>query len=498
MRRIAGMALALLVLGVRGENIGDGYCVDGKCFVVHADSASFDDARVVCEEKGGHLMTVRTDKAADVLGGLLQGASGDIWLGLRRAGDRCSDSNDRLKGYRWVTGDGETQYVNWKSNLGVCSPLCVSVSQKVPKWTERPCDDRIEGYLCEYDNPGYCPPLSTNAPVSYQTGFGFAAKEELKEIPQLTNGTLHPLRTRHICFEGQWLKAPWSCEVFGGGCDYKCTQKERGHVCVCPPGFELDRNEVSCAGQSGGPCAGCERECARGAAGGSCEECGPGFHVEGGVCVDDDECESGPCEHECVNTEGSYRCQCFEGFVQSTEDTHTCKMHCEETSCPAECDPNNNAQCNCPEGYLLEGQNCIDIDECDSGYCDHACENTPGGFICSCNEGYELKDGIKCITEDVEGSGSPTPFDILIPTSKTPTDKPVSISAGSLLGIMVCIVACILLLVCVAHCIVRRLNKMHHYEVDKGHGEICAFQQVIIEQHCAQQTFPSRYIKRDA
>uniref|UniRef100_A0A672PVI0 C-type lectin domain-containing protein n=1 Tax=Sinocyclocheilus grahami TaxID=75366 RepID=A0A672PVI0_SINGR len=115
---------------------------------------------LVCQEKGGHLMTVRTENAADVLGGLLNGASGDFWLGLKYAGDQCSNSNDGLKGYRWVTGDNTTQYVNWKSDLGVCSPLCVSVSQKVLKWTERACNDRIEGYLCEYDNPSYCPPLN--------------------------------------------------------------------------------------------------------------------------------------------------------------------------------------------------------------------------------------------------------------------------------------------------------------------------------------------------
>uniref|UniRef100_A0A673IS39 Thrombomodulin n=1 Tax=Sinocyclocheilus rhinocerous TaxID=307959 RepID=A0A673IS39_9TELE len=356
MRDIIGLALVLVVLRVRGENINDGYCVDGKCFVFHVDSASFDAAQLVCQEKGGHLMTVRTENAADGLGGLLNGASGDFWLGLKYAGDQCSNSNDGLKGYRWVTGDNKTQYVNWKSDLRVFL-----------KWTERPCNDRIEGYLCEYDNPGYCLPLSIHAP---------------------------------------WHNAPWSCEVFVGGCDYKCIQKGQSYACICQPGFELDTNGVACNKQDDDPCAECEHKCTRAgdalactcrpgfqlsADGKSCEECKPGFHIEGGVCVDDDKCESAPCEHYCINTDGSYHCECFEGFIQSMEDMHKCKMHCEKNICPAECDPNNNAQCSCPDGFLVE-------------------------------------------EEDFEGSGI----------------------------IMFCMVVCILLLVCLAHCIMRRLSKIKY------------------------------------
>ncbi|XP_052442491.1 thrombomodulin [Carassius gibelio] len=504
------IALALVVLRVSGENISDGFCVDGKCFVFHVDRASFDAAQLVCREKGGHLMTVRTEKAADVLGGLLNGAPGDFWLGLKYAAKQCSNSTEGLKGYRWVTEDNKTQYINWKSNVSVCSPLCVSVSQKDFKWTERACNDTIEGYLCEYDNPGYCPPLSSDAPVSYQTSFGFTANEKLKEIPQLTNGTLQPLRTRHICFEGEWLQAPWSCEVFGGGCDYKCIQKGKSNACICQPGFELDTNGVTCNKQD--PCAECEHKCTRagdalvcacrpgfqlGADGKSCEKCKPGFHIEGGICVDEDECNSAPCEHDCINTEGGYHCVCFQGYIQSMEDMHKCEMHCEEYTCPGDCDPNNNAQCNCPNGFVLEEQYCVDIDECDSDYCDHSCLNTPGSFRCSCNEGYVLIDNTKCIGEDFEGSGSSTPFDVFTPTSRSPTDKPVSISPGSLLGIMVCIVFCILLLVCLAHCIMTRISKKHHNNVDKGHNEIFNFEPVITDKHCAQQTLPDTYIERE-
>ena len=35
---------------------------------------------------------------------------------------------------------------------------------------------------------------------------------------------------------------------------------------------------------------------------------------------------------------------------------------------------------------------CIDLDECmDSSLCDQVCENTFGGYECSCNPGYKLQ-----------------------------------------------------------------------------------------------------------
>uniref|UniRef100_A0A8C1IK67 Thrombomodulin n=2 Tax=Cyprinus carpio TaxID=7962 RepID=A0A8C1IK67_CYPCA len=502
--------LALVVLRVCGKHINDGYCVDGKCFVVHVHSASFDAAQLVCQEKGGHLMTVRTEKVADVLGRLLTSASGDFWLGLKYP---CSDSNNGLKGYRWVTGDSTTNYVNWKSNLTVCS-RCVSVSRKVLKWTERACNNRIEGFLCEYNNTDYCPPLSNDAPVSYQTHFGFTAKEELKEIPQYSNATLQPLRTRHVCFEGAWHQAPWSCEVGGGGCEYKCIQEEQKSTCICPPGFKLDINNVTCS-KDDDPCAhvGCQHNCTRhgdafactcrpgfhlGADGKSCEDCNPGFYMESGVCVDDNECMFAPCEHYCINTNGSYHCTCRQGYIQSEEDSNKCKMHCTESKCKAHCDTNNHAQCNCPDGFLFidMDKSCVDMNECEIGFCDQKCENTPGGFQCSCDKGFVLIDKFHCI-KNFKGSGNSTPFDNSIPTSRSPTDKTASISAASLLGIMVCIVLCILLLVCLAQCIMRRLSKMHHYDMDNGHHEILFFQQVIIENPSTQKTFPSRYLKTD-
>jgi len=35
----------------------------------------------------------------------------------------------------------------------------------------------------------------------------------------------------------------------------------------------------------------------------------------------------------------------------------------------------------------------IDINECSFSPCDHTCTNTPGSFVCSCDDGYLLDNG---------------------------------------------------------------------------------------------------------
>lgn len=526
-----GMVLVLVLLRAAAED--SGYCADGKCFSAHANPASFDAANRACTGNGGRLMTVRTEQMNGVLSGLLENTTGDFWLGLRSADARCSGSTGQLKGYKWITGDDTTQYSNWDNTDPVCFHRCASVS-KTTKWNERACREILEGYLCEYTITGYCHPLGTDA--SYDTSLGFKSGD-LEQVPDGSNGTAGPLGTRHVCVSGSWIQAPWSCEVFGGGCAHECVETPQGHRCICPAGLTVDPNGVTCSPKND-PCerSGCAHDCSSSAAGFVCAclpgfrlrtdgktcedvdecvdesacagantrcvntlggfgcQCAEGFEDAGGGCVDVDECIMGPCEHECVNTVGGYNCTCLDGFRQSTEDMHRCKMHCPGFECPADCDPNNSAQCNCPDGFVLEDARCLDIDECDSGSCDegHPCENTPGGFKCSCNEGFVLTDNGDCLPE-FEGSGTSEPLDFWTPTSRPPPVKPASLSAGSLLGIMVCTVISILLLVCIAHCV---RSKMHHYDVHQGLDEIYDFQQVIIDKN-THLSYPNRYLKRE-
>ncbi|KAK2179887.1 hypothetical protein NP493_468g02011 [Ridgeia piscesae] len=79
-------------------------------------------------------------------------------------------------------------------------------------------------------------------------------------------------------------------------------------------------------------------------------------------CTDVDECQTNVClKHTCVNLPGDYRCDCLPGYASPDKSLHTCK----------------------------------DIDECSLGTsgCEKICNNTEGGYMCSCPTGYNLFEG---------------------------------------------------------------------------------------------------------
>ncbi|KAL3064511.1 hypothetical protein OYC64_000719 [Pagothenia borchgrevinki] len=164
--------------------------------------------------------------------------------------------------------------------------------------------------------------------------------------------------------------------------------------------------------------------------------------VEGGVEVEDmNEClihEGNICHHRCVNTPGSYRCECFPGYVLQ-EDAFTCapetldeenrlkeddRVAVDPTSTPPPptqpsvplnpCEGNGpceqhctsvggRPQCSCFPGYSLmaNGRSCEDINECLSASAcqfDERCRNTAGSYICqrpiSCPPGYQINNDI--------------------------------------------------------------------------------------------------------
>ncbi|GAA6086650.1 thrombomodulin [Tachysurus ichikawai] len=532
MKHFLGVVMALVLLRVHGRKPNHGNCVDDYCITVHKDLVDFNSAQMSCKVKGGHLMTIRTMRANHVVSDVLTGHTGDFWIGLRYMNDFCSKSTHDLKGYTWITGDEATNFTNWKKHEGVCSKRCVSLSKDDPKWTERLCHQVCDGYLCVYKNAEKCRQLASDSPVLYETPFGFA-REDLLEVPNGSNATQQHLGTKFICFEGHWVKAPWNCEVYKGGCEHDCKKWNDSFICTCLPGYNLQSNAVRCMAH-GDPCvrANCSQECVvKGdrsvcqcrsgyelledgktcknidncknknlcpdknsycvnTAGGFECRCKNGFSMEKDTCEDDDECFSGPCEHTCNNIIGSYLCECLEGYRVSSEDRHKCTLYCPLWECPAvECDFNNPYQCECPGGFILEERGddlfCIDIDECDASTCDHNCTNAPGGFTCSCKEGFYLSGSISCVK--TKGFSTTKSVSTVTPTSRSPAIETASfIPAGGIIGIIVCAVMVILLTVCVIHHQKKRCGKI---TTGKSHSK---------DVHALQQVTTEKYVKKSS
>jgi len=92
------------------------------------------------------------------------------------------------------------------------------------------------------------------------------------------------------------------------------------------------------------------------------------------------------CESAC--TEGDTRaCTCPNGLAS----TQTCDANGSFGACA--CSPN------CEPGYQVQGNHCVDINECaedtDNCHANATCENTEGGFTCTCDQ-YHVGDGVDC------------------------------------------------------------------------------------------------------
>ncbi|XP_062609554.1 uncharacterized protein LOC134271353 [Saccostrea cucullata] len=195
------------------------------------------------------------------------------------------------------------------------------------------------------------------------------------------------------------------CSVQPSLCQQNCININGSFLCSCSPGYTLNEDKLSCT------------ECEEPNYGDNCSQictCGPGMDrcnpLSGCVCLpgwmgencteDIDECDTDQsiCGYEvCENLEGSYQCNCKEGFQRnqsSCEDIDECSddslYNCpENTKCE---NLYGNYTCACSKGYLNIDSICKDVDECDNGNhdCPQLCINTIGGFNCDCEFGYEL------------------------------------------------------------------------------------------------------------
>ncbi|XP_063314451.1 nephronectin isoform X2 [Pelobates fuscus] len=105
-----------------------------------------------------------------------------------------------------------------------------------------------------------------------------------------------------------------------------------------------------------------------------------------------------PCKYRCMNTYGSYKCYCLNGYMLMPDGSCSNALTCSMANCQYGCDVvKGEVRCRCPSPGLQLGQDgrtCEDVDECATGkaLCPRfrKCVNTFGSYICKCHTGYDL------------------------------------------------------------------------------------------------------------
>nr|XP_033498139.1 thrombomodulin-like [Epinephelus lanceolatus] len=313
------------------------FCTGSDCITVNQDRVDFQTAEEACRHRDGELMTFQSKTDLTTLNILSQELHGDFWIGLRLPAAACSNLSAPLRGYEWTSGGVQRSFTpassTWKDSVTICSPGCVSLS-KDQKWTERPCTDKAEGFLCKTKHKDAC--------------------------------------------QAQELSGP------------KVIQSSEG-------------------------------------------------------------CSHGPCEHTCKDVKGCYICSCYKGYIPDSKNPVRCKLHCDQQKCPAVCDRHTDSACFCPDGFVISGAFCEDINECTSNSCQHECKNTFGSFVCSCREGFVLKNQVKCVKAGSQSLVVTTPavtgFVKLATNNRTL--KGSSAPAGGFVWVWILIVVAVLVLICV-------------------------------------------------
>nr|CAH8851444.1 unnamed protein product [Trichobilharzia regenti] len=244
-------------------------------------------------------------------------------------------------------------------------------------------------------------------------------EEDAMQLDQAENQCPDNCNRRGVCENGKCTCQPGysgqACNVKLKGACY--TSLKRG-LCVNPMQYRISQydyeaikltHEVCCNALGiawGEPCQTCHTT-----------HCGKGFEEIDGVCKDINECEvDGVCQRgQCVNEEGSYKCNCPENtYFDKTalECVYIQKSPCE--SDPYRCNnggkcidlPSGDYKCVCPWGTKTsqDKRSCLQDNEPQFDICQlyksSVCKNgqcIPRGtsYECICNEGFEPSEDRK-------------------------------------------------------------------------------------------------------
>lgn len=188
------------------------------------------------------------------------------------------------------------------------------------------------------------------------------------------------------------------CTTMRHNCQFNCINTPGSFECECGPGYRKGhsgqcRDIDECVESPGicGPVGTCHNTL------GSYEcVCPRGYKRDstGTKCIDQDECQDGKCEGDCENVPGSFKCICVPGFTEhfgSCVDDNECVENyvCGLAVC---INTQGSYDCQCGGGlsFDLSSLGCVDQNACGGNPCLFGCSPTGGGFgfTCGCPPGY--------------------------------------------------------------------------------------------------------------
>lgn len=323
------------------------------------------------------------------------------------------------------------------------------------RWLDGSCALPLDGYVCQYNYKGMCPPLEDEGrgAAVYTTPFHLVSSL-ITHVPYGSVATVFcpadqpdtdaPAEQTVLCMERDDETVGWSRDAplctsgdtssvknqdrcsGDHGCEQYCQNTDTDYYCYCSEGFVLSEDGYSCKpdplGQTNAPdlpsdsagptdqphmkqvCVdmGCEYDCVETPRAVRCT-CPPGYQMgpDGRRCSDVDECRQQPCPQVCVNIPGTFHCTCHPGYQPDDEGECVDIDEClDEGSCQGTCENTvGSFRCVCNPGYELgRGGECVDVDECvGESPCQQQCLNYMGGYQCYCDNGFDLQsDGLTC------------------------------------------------------------------------------------------------------
>uniref|UniRef100_A0A1I8H9S7 EGF-like domain-containing protein n=1 Tax=Macrostomum lignano TaxID=282301 RepID=A0A1I8H9S7_9PLAT len=232
-------------------------------------------------------------------------------------------------------------------------------------------------------------------------------------------------------------------------------------ICSCPSGYQGDRCDVSPCSAQPSPCYNISMCHMYSNGSYYCDSCPEGMVGDGRVCEDTNECLETPgiCQEQCTNLAPGYRCNCTTpGFQVSPSNTSLCEdinecltgdHRCRSDQNQTCVNTNGSYTCQCPlAGFELNAlYECQDIDECKTANpCGHSyvCVNTIGKYSCQCPMNKIKVNGecVQILTVSDSASDSATTE----PSTTESTNQALIISL-SVVGAVVLIVIIVLAIV---------------------------------------------------